>query len=101
MDLVREQGRWLESAVRKVPRGTLQWQGVPRRLYIATVGSEYVLATIRHALYQPQWVPTPRRGSSPRRRRPGSRPQLVPAPDAMSARYRARVVVEPRSPHPR
>jgi hypothetical protein len=56
MDIVCDQGRWLDSAVRNVPRGTLRWSGVPRRVYTAAIGTDCVLATVRRAAHQAQWV---------------------------------------------
>lgn len=54
-DLACELGTWLDSAVRNVPVGPVTWQGIPRRVYTASVGRT-VLGTVRRALNQPLWL---------------------------------------------
>lgn len=48
-------GQWLESGLRNVPRGQLEWVGMPRKAYTATVGAS-VVATIRCKPYGRGWT---------------------------------------------
>lgn len=55
MDISCDLGTWLDSAVRNVPRGTLSWQGIPRRIYSASIDGRFPLATVRRTLYLAKW----------------------------------------------
>ena len=55
-DISCELGVWLDSGVRNVPRGALQWHGVPRRVYTAAVAGHAPVATVRRNPYTRQWV---------------------------------------------
>lgn len=55
-DIRCEFGRWRAGALHTVPRGTVQWNGMPRRSYVASVGPRAPLAVIRRALYEPTWI---------------------------------------------
>lgn len=56
MDVPCELGVWLDSAVRNVPRGTLSWQGIPRRIYTASIDARFPFATVRRAPATKLWA---------------------------------------------